>query len=217
MSDYAQARRNMVESQLRTNRIDEPRLLAAMGELPREAFCPAPLRGCAYGDDDIDLGDGRHLIEPLALAKLAQTAEPQPGDVALVIGCDTGYAAAVLSRLVATVFLLVPPRLDGAAIERLLAALGCDNVVLQAGEPRHGLAAQGPFDVILLGGAVPEVPQALLDQLGEGGRLVAVVGHGRIGKVTLCRKVGGAIGRLTPFDAAIPPLPELRAAPAFVF
>jgi protein-L-isoaspartate(D-aspartate) O-methyltransferase len=217
MTDYAQARRNMVDNQLRTNRIEEPRLLAAMGEIPRELFCPPSLRGCAYGDEDIDLGDGRHLIEPLALAKLVQAAAPRPADVALVLGCDTGYGAAVLARLVDTVFLLVPPRLDGEAIERRLAEIECNNVVLQPGEPRHGLPAQAPFDVILLGGAVHEVPRALLDQLAEGGRLAAVVQEGRAGKVTLCRKVGGAVGRLTPFDAAIPPLPELQPEPAFVF
>jgi protein-L-isoaspartate(D-aspartate) O-methyltransferase len=215
MSDYAQARHNMVENQLRTNRIDEPRLLAAMGEIPRELFCPPPLRACAYGDEDIDLGDGRHLIEPLALAKLLQTAAPRGDDVALSLGCDTGYGAAVLSRLVATVFLLVPPRLDGAAIEARLGEIGCDNVVLQPGDPRQGLSAQAPFDAIVLGGSVPEVPRRLLDQLGEGGRLVAVVNQGRIGRVTLCRKVGGVVGRLTPFDAAIPLLPELRPEPAF--
>jgi protein-L-isoaspartate(D-aspartate) O-methyltransferase len=217
MTDYAQARRNMVDGQLRTNRIDEPRLIAAMGEIPRELFCPPALRGCAYGDEDIDLGDGRHLIEPLALAKLIQAAAPRAGDVALILGCDTGYGAAVLARLVDTVFLLVPPRLDGEPIERRLAEVECANVVLQPGEPRQGLPAQAPFDVILLAGAVPAVPQTLLDQLAEGGRLVAVVEEGRAGKVVLCRKVAGAIGRLTPFDAAIPPLPELRAEPAFVF
>ena len=104
MTDYAQARANMVENQLRPSRIDDPRLLAAMREIPREAFCPPQLKGAAYGDDGIDLGGGRHLIEPLALAKLAQAAAPQPGEVALVIGCDTGYCAAVLSRLVASPF-----------------------------------------------------------------------------------------------------------------
>jgi protein-L-isoaspartate(D-aspartate) O-methyltransferase len=217
MTDYAQARANMVENQLRPTRIDNPRLLAAMGEIPREAFCPPALKGAAYGDDGIDLGGGRHLLEPLALAKLIQAAAPQPGDVALVIGCDTGYCAAVLSRLVATLFLLAPGREQGGSTEELLAELGCDNVVLQVGDPHAGLPGQAPFDVLLLAGSVERVPPTLLDQLGEGGRLVAVVNHGRVGKLTLFRKLGGAVGSTTPVDATIPPLAGLRPEPAFVF
>ncbi|HMR31545.1 MAG TPA: protein-L-isoaspartate O-methyltransferase [Geminicoccaceae bacterium] len=217
MTDYARARANMVENQLRPSRIDNPRLLAAMGEIPREAFCPAQLEGAAYGDDDIDLGGGRHLIEPLALAKLAQAADPRPGDVALVIGCDTGYCAAVLSRMVATLFLLVPDAPQARAVEELLAGLGCDNVVLQTGDPHAGLAAQAPFDVVLLAGSVERVPDHLIDQLGEGGRLVAVVNHGRVGKVTLYRKLGDVVGNTTPVDASVPPLAGLRPEPAFSF
>lgn len=217
MTDYAQARANMVENQLRPTRIDNQRLLAAMGEIPREAFCPSQLKGAAYGDDGIDLGGGRHLIEPLALAKLLQAAGPRPGEVALVIGCDTGYCAAVLSRLVATLFLLVPEEGQIAPTEEVLADLGCDNVVLQVGDARLGLPAQAPFDVVLLAGSVERVPSGLVDQLGEGGRLVGVVNRGRVGKVTLLRKLGGAIGSTTPVDATIPPLAALRPEPAFTF
>lgn len=217
MTDYAQARANMVENQLRPTRIDDARLLAAMGEIPREAFCPSQLKGAAYGDDGLDLGGGRHLPEPLALAKLIQAAAPQPGDVSLVIGCDTGYAAAVLSRLVATLFLLAPGREQARSTEELLADLGCDNVVLQTGDPHAGLPGQAPFDVVLLAGSVERVPQALLDQLGEGGRLAAVVNQGRVGKVTLFRKLGGVVGSTTPAEASLPPLAGLRPEPAFVF
>ncbi|MFO1068348.1 MAG: protein-L-isoaspartate O-methyltransferase [Geminicoccaceae bacterium] len=217
MTDYAKARWNMVENQLRPSRIEEPRLLEAMGEIPRDAFCPPQLRGVAYSDEDIDLGGGRHLIEPLALAKLVQAATPKPGDVALVLGCDTGYCAAVLAKLVATVFLLTPSRDNVAAIEGVLGEVGCDNVVLQTGDPAAGLASQAPFDIILLAGSVVAVPKALLDQLGDNGRLVAVVAPRRAGKATLFRKVGGSIGQVAVVDAAIPPLPELRPAPAFVF
>lgn len=217
MTDYAQARANMVENQLRPSRIDNPRLLAAMGEVPREVFCPAALKGAAYGDDGLELGGGRHLIEPLALAKLIQAADPQPSEVALVVGCDTGYCAAVLSRLVATLFLLVQTSEQAASAEELLAELGCDNVVLQVGTPREGLPAQAPFDVILLAGSVEHLPPALLDQLGDGDRLVAVVNRGRVGKVNVCRKLGGAVGCVTPVDASIPPLVALLPEPAFTF
>lgn len=217
MIDYAVARHNMVENQLRPNQIEEPRVLKAMGEIPRELFVPKALRGCAYGDEDLDLGQGRFLIEPLALAKLIQAAEPRGEDVALVVGDVTGYAAAVLSRLVATVFLLVPPGTPTEPIEALLSELGCDNVVLQQGDAMAGYPAQAPYDLILLAGSVPVIPPALLDQLADQGRLAAVVEHGRSGKVTIARKFNGAVGRLTPFDARIGRLPGFKVETGFQF
>jgi protein-L-isoaspartate(D-aspartate) O-methyltransferase len=217
MIDHAVARANMVENQLRPNRIDDPRVLEAMGSVPRELFVPSALRGCAYGDEDLDLGQGRFLIEPLALAKLLQAAEPRPEDVALVVGDALGYAAGVVSRLTATVFQLVPPDTATAPIEALLGEIGCDNVVLQSGDADAGYPAQAPYDLILLAGSVPAVPQALLEQLAEGGRLAAVVEHGRSGKVTIARKVNGAVGRLTPFDAQVSRLPGLRVETGFQF
>jgi protein-L-isoaspartate(D-aspartate) O-methyltransferase len=217
MIDYAVARHNMVENQLRPNRIDEPRVLKAMGEIPREQFVPKALRGCAYGDEDLDLGQGGFLIEPLALGKLVQAADPRGEDVALVVGDVTGYSAAVLSRLVATVFLLVPAGAATAAIEARLSELGCDNVVLQQGDALAGYPAQAPFDLILLTGSVPSIPPALLDQLADRGRLVAVIEHGRSGKVTVAQKISGAIGRLTPFDARISRLPGLKIKTGFQF
>lgn len=217
MIDYAVTRANMVENQLRPNRIEDPRVLKAMGAIPRELFVPKTLRGCAYGDEDLMLGQDRFLIEPLALAKLLQAAEPRVEDVALVVGDATGYAAAVLAQLAATVFQLVLPETPTGPIEALLGELGCDNVVLQTGEPAAGYPAQAPYDLILLAGSVPAIPPALLDQLADQGRLAAVVEHGRSGKVTIARKVNGAIGRLTPFDAQIARLPGLRAEPGFQF
>jgi protein-L-isoaspartate(D-aspartate) O-methyltransferase len=217
MHDYAQARLNMVENQLRPNRVDDPRILEAMGTVRRELFVPARLRGVAYGDEDLELGGGRFLIEPLSLGRMLVALRPGPEEVALVLGCDTGYAAVVLARLCATVFLLQEPGGEPAGIDQLLAELGADNVVTQTGPLAAGLAAQAPFDLILLGGSVPEVPPALLAQLGEGGRLVAVMPPGHAGKVTRFLKVGGAIGRTTPFDAAIPPCRALQPQPGFVF
>jgi protein-L-isoaspartate(D-aspartate) O-methyltransferase len=215
MTDFARLRANMVASQLRPNRVDEPRVLAAMAEVPRELFCPPPLRGVAYGDDDIELGDGRFLLEPLTQARLIQVAAPQPSDVALVLGCHTGCTAAVLARLVSTVFLLVPTEAAVEPIEQVLGEIESENVLVQVGPAAAGLPAQAPFDVILLAGSVEQVPATLLEQLGPGGRLVAVVGSGRLGKLTLCRRIGNAIGRTTPFDAAIPALTELRKPPEF--
>jgi protein-L-isoaspartate(D-aspartate) O-methyltransferase len=217
MTDYAVARANMVENQLRPSRIDDPGVLEAMGEVPRELFVPEALRGCAYGDEDLALGGGRHLIEPLALAKLLQTAAPNPQDVVLVAGDVTGYAAAIMARLAGSVFCLLP---DAALIEQVqprLMSQGSDNVALEYGASDQGLPARAPFDLILLVGSVPVVPQALIEQLADSGRLVGVVEHGRSGKVTLVRKVHGAVGRVTPFDAQVYRLPGLTLEPAFSF
>jgi protein-L-isoaspartate(D-aspartate) O-methyltransferase len=215
--DFARARVNMVENQLRTNRIDDPRLLAAMLEVPRERFVPKMLRGVAYADEDLMLPGGGFLIEPLALARLVQAARVQPTDVALLLGCSTGYAAAVLARLAATVIVALQAAAVGPA-ESLLEELGVDNVVVTVtGDPLAGHPDQAPFDVIVLVGAVDEVPDALLEQIGEGGRLVAVIDHGHIGKGTLFSRLHGVIGRRVLFDAQIPLIPGLKKSPAFAF
>ena len=188
-----------------------------MGALPRELVVPKPLRGVAYAAEDIPLGGGRFLIEPLELAKLVQAARVRPEDVALVIGDATGYAGAVVSRLAATVFLLLPATVPAGPVEALLNELGCENVVIQQGGVLQGLPEQAPFDVILLVGSVEAVPETLQAQLAEGGRLSTVVQERRNGRVTVVQRVGAAFGRTTPFDAGVPPLPDLPRTPAFEF
>src|SRR5215207_9058587 len=129
MIDYAVTRANMVENQLRPNRIDEPSLLRVMSAIPRERFVPESLRSCAYGDEDLPLGGGRFLIEPLALAKLLQTAEARPQDVVLVLGDCTGYVAAILSRLAGSVFVLLPPGEALEPVRKVLEEFDCANVL----------------------------------------------------------------------------------------
>lgn len=217
MIDYALTRANMVENQLRPNRIDDPRVLQAMTDIARERFVPEGLRSCAYGDEDLALGGGNFLIEPLALGKLLQTAILRPQDVVLLLGDTTGYVAAILSRLAGSVLALLPVDVPPAPIQRRLSELDTHNVALVTGAVADGQPDRAPFDLILLAGSVPAIPTALLDQLGEGGRLVAVVEHGRSGKVTLARKINGAIGRLAPFDAQVHRLPGIGAEAAFSF
>lgn len=216
MNEYAAARQNMVSRQLRPNRVEHPRVLEAMGSVPRELFLPKRLRGSAYIDEDIGLGNGRHLIEPLVLARMAQATAIGRDDVVLVVGCDTGYVAAVASKLAATVFLLARPEYR-EEVEKLLDDQGFDNVVVQTGSSREGLPSQAPFNVILLAGAVSEVPAVLLEQLEHKGRLGCVVQDDRQGKLTVVTRFGDAYGRLTPFDARIPELDDLRQKPAFTF
>ena len=215
MYDPAEARRRMVENQLKPNRITDRRLLAAMGAVPRERFVPPTLRNVAYVDEDLPLGDGRFLIEPLALAKLIQAARIGPEEVALVIGDATGYAAAVVARLAGTVILLVGEAQEAAALDRLLPEVGADNLVVQVGDPRDGLPSQAPFDVILVVGAVRAVPRSLLDQLAPGGRLVTVLADGRPGEVTVFERTPHGVGRRVVDDAMVPELPAFRPPPVF--
>jgi protein-L-isoaspartate(D-aspartate) O-methyltransferase len=216
--DYARARINMVESQLRPNRIDDRPLLDAMLNVPRERFVPKALAGVAYADEDLRLPNGHYLIEPLVLARLIRSARVGHDDVVLVLGCATGYAAAVLARLAGTVILLVPDEASAARVEPLLDELGADNVVVIAGgDPTAGHLSQAPFDVILLTGSVDTVPAALLEQIGEGGRLVAVVANERVGRGVLFTRLHGVIGQRTLFDAQIPRLAGVTREAAFAF
>ena len=217
MTDFAAARANMVENQLRPSNVDDRRILDAFLEVPRESFLPKRLRSVAYNDEDLDLGNGRHLIEPLVLGRMLQVSQPSIEEVALVVGCDTGYAAAILSKLVATVFLLAPDAEAAASIEAVLDELDCNNVVVQSARAAEGLPAQAPFNLILLAGSVPVMPPALIAQLDDRGRLVGVVQNERFGKLTLLTRVGDAHGITTPFDAWIPPVTGLRPEESFVF
>jgi protein-L-isoaspartate(D-aspartate) O-methyltransferase len=216
--DYTRARLNMVENQLRPNQIHDPALLRAMGEVAREHFVPKSLRGVAYADEDLMLPQGGHLIEPLALARMIQAAAIKPQEVVLLIGCTTGYAAAILARLAATVILVEPEPAAARQVETLLEEFGVDNVVVAVSDDvTAGQPSQAPFDVILLAGAVETVPPALWDQIGEGGRLVAVIDDGRVGKGTIFTRLHGVIGRQVLFDAGIPRLPGLGRRAEFAF
>ncbi len=216
--DYARARLNMVENQLRPSQIDDPRLLRAMREVPREHFLPKALRAVAYADEDLLLPGGGHLIEPLALARMIQAAQISANEVVLLLGCTTGYAAAIAARLAATVILVQPGQATAQHVETLLEALAVDNVVVAVSDqPTAGQPSQAPFDVILLAGAVDVVPPALCEQVGEGGRVVAVIDDGRVGKGTVFTRLHGVIGQQVLFDARISPLPGLARRAEFAF
>jgi protein-L-isoaspartate(D-aspartate) O-methyltransferase len=218
MIDFATARRRMVDSQIRTNRVTDPDLLAVLGQIPRERFVPERLRGVAYVDEDLAVKPGRYLMEPLVLARLLQIAEVGPSDRVLDVGCATGYSTAVLGRLAGSVVAVESdPELAARATE-LLAELGIDNAVVVVGPLAQGHVKQAPYDVILIGGSVPRVPESISAQLAEGGRLVAVLWEGDgVGRATLMTKTRGVLADRAVFDAATPALVGFAPEERFVF
>jgi len=223
MTDYDAMRLNMVESQIRPNKVYDPRLIAAFSTLPRERFVPDALMGVAYVDEDLEIAPGRYLTEPAVLGQMIEAARVNETDTVLDIGCGTGYSTAVLARLAGTAIGLEPDATLNARASQLMLELGIDNAVMVSGEPTKGHQDQAPYDVILLGGAVDEVPQALLDQLGEQGRLITVISNRQLsdrshaGQATIFLRAEGGIARRRLFDAAVPPLPGFAPEAGFVF
>lgn len=218
MADYAAARVHMVDSQLRTNKVRDGRVLDAFESLPREVFVPESRRGIAYVDEDLLLDKGRYLMEPMVLARLLQVAEIGSGDVALDVGCATGYSSALLAKLAATVVALESDATLVEQANRALSEQGVDNVVVVEGPLSEGYPAQAPYDVILISGAVAEVPRAIREQLAEGGRLVTVVrGDSGPGRAMLYQRSGGIVSGRPLFDASTPILPGFEPKRGFVF
>ena len=216
--DYAAQRLNMVESQLRPNRVTDGRILAAMGSLPRELFLPKSLRGIAYVDEDIKLNHRRVLMEPMVLARLLQLASISGNDVVLLIGLGSGYEAAVAARLASTVVAVDSDAAIMSSANRLFAELSIDNVVAVEGPLAEGYPKQAPYDVIVFVGAVGRIPPTMEAQLAEGGRMVAVVAPPAAApRATLVVRQGGILGRRVAFDATTPVLPEFELETGFVF
>lgn len=214
---FAAARHNMIESQLRTNRVTDKNVLAAFEAVPRELFMPPPMGSIAYVDEDLELAPGRWLMEPMVLARLLQAAEVRPDDVALAVGCGTGYCCAILARLAGTVVAVESDPELAAQAARILSELSIDNVVFVEGQLSEGNPRQAPYDVILIDGGVEEVPEAIQRQLAEGGRLVTVKRRGPVGRAVLMINRGGVVSSRVLFDAAVPLLPGFAREPGFVF
>lgn len=212
---HTKARINMVECQLRPNRVTDSRLLAAMAEVPREKFVPESLAAVAYVDDGLPIGGGRQLMEPMVLGRLLQEAEIGPEDKVLVVGCNAGYSAAVLSHLAASVTAV---ECDADLAAKAKSTLAGTGVAVVTGALEQGWAAAGPYDVILIDGAIAEIPAAIADQLSPRGRIVAIKSQeGRTGAGMFYRKLGGSVSGRVLFDAVAPFLPGFAPRPAFVF
>jgi len=215
-------RLRMVNNQLRTTDVTDNRILSAFLDVAREAFVPEEKRVIAYTDEDIEVsGAGtnrRYIIEASPFAKLLQIAMIGPDDVVLDVGCATGYSSAVISRLASSVIALECDEQLADKATETLSRLGYENVAVTRGPLEEGYAPEAPYDVIVIEGAVDFVPPTLLDQVKNGGRLVAVEGRGNAGfaKLYVKDQEGKVAGRRV-FNAAVPALPGFRVAPAFQF
>ncbi len=215
---HAKARFNMVESQIRTNKVTDDGLLAALSEVPRQIFVPETLASVAYVDKSIRIAANRYLVEPLVLARLLQEAMIDEGDKVLVVGAGTGYSTAILGSLCASVTAVESDAALAASARENLAALAVANAAVHEGPLEQGWAASGPYDVIVIDGMVADLPPALTAQLADHGRLVTIRSQeGRSGVGTLYRKLAGAVSGRPLFDAVVPFLPGFAPRAEFAF
>ena len=215
---YAEARQHMVDSQIRPNRVSDPRVLAAMRRIPRERFVPATVQALAYADDDVPLGNGRYLTEPMVLARMLQASPLRANERVLIVGAATGYSAAVLADCGCRVVALEEdPAL--LAIANAVLPDEAPSVTLVAGPLAEGWPSHAPYDLILIEGAVPEVPESLKAQLHqERGRLLAAIcAPDEATHAILAEATPAGLGITPVFDCNTPPLPSLQKAPVFEF
>ena len=220
MVDTAALRTKMVDGQIRPSDVTDHRIIDAMGDIPREAFVPSAMASLAYLDRNVPVsvdGHSRCLINPMVLARLIQAAAIGPRDVVLEVGCATGYGAAVMARLASSVVALEEdPALAEKAAETL-ASLAVDNAAVVTGPLVAGYPAEGPFDAILVNGAVEVLPKALTDQLKDGGRLVVVEGVGQAARGMLYTRSGADVSGRVVLNASVPLLPGFAREPVFQF
>ena len=217
MIDMTIARNSMIESQLRPNRVNDERIIAAIRNVARENFVPKEKRGVAYVDETLEVADGRFLMEPRVFARMLVSADVQPSDLVLDIGCATGYSAAVLAALGDAVVALEEDETLADAAEETLTSNEVVNVAVIKDKLNEGVAKQGPYDVIFISGAVTDVPSVLTDQLKDGGRLLCVLMDGSVGRAHMITRDGDSVSEQNLFDAHAEILPGFEAEEGFVF
>lgn len=218
MPDMSAARAFMVEGQVRTNDVTDKRIVDAISRIERERFVPESKRALAYADTCVEVAPGRHLLDPRSFAKLLQLAEVRESDRVLDVACATGYSTAVLATLSADVVALEENEdlaKFAAPLLRLCEKIGRVYGVVES--HAGGAPGQAPFDVIFVNGAIEFSPEAWVQQLKEGGRLVAIFDAGPVGKANYCVRKAGTLSRRVAFDATVPLLPGFKRASSFAF
>jgi len=215
MTDYAARRTMMVDTQVRPSDVTKFPIIDAMLRVPRESFVPARLREAAYLGENLDLGEGRVMLDPRTLAKMLDALDIEGDDLVLDIGPLLGYSAAVMARMAEAV---VGLEADAGMVEeaqRMLLEEGADNVIMVEGPLVGGAPDHGPYDVIVLEGAVEFLPEAITDQLKEGGRIACLFSEGVLGVVRIGYKIDGRVTWRDAFNAGAPVLPGFERRAAF--
>lgn len=207
----------MVDTQVRPSDVTKFPIIDALLSVPREDYVPDAQREAAYIGENIEIGAGRVLLEPRTLGKMLEAADVQPSDVVLDLGCGFGYSTAVLAQL--SDFVVAVEDAPGRAEEaqQALSDHGVDNAAVFEGALSEGAAKNGPYDVIMLQGAAEQIPDALLDQLKEDGRIVAIFAEGALGVVRVGRKIDGTVNWRMAFNAGAPVLDGFEKEAAFSF
>lgn len=217
MTDATRLRTKMVDGQIRPNDVTDLRLIDAMLEVPREPFMPEGRAGFAYLDMNVPLPGGRAVIQPMIVGKMIQAADVKSTDKVLEVGTATGYGAAILSRIAGSVVAVEEDPALAAAARAALEAVSAPRTQVVQGPLTAGHPAGAPYDVIVLWGAAELLPDALVAQLAEGGRLLVVEGSGQSARAMLYTRSGDEVSGRVLMNAAVPPLPGFSRAPAFVF
>ena len=215
MSEFATRRVMMVDTQVRPSDVTKFPIIDAMLSVPRETFGPGDMREAAYVGENLTLAPGRVVLEPRTLAKLLDALDLQPTELVLNIGCGLGYSAAVIARLAETVVAVEEDEALAADAQRLLSEEGVDNAVVVKGVLAEGSAKSAPYDVITVEGGVEVMPDVILAQLKEGGRIGAVFMDGAVGTARIGYKTNGQLTWRSVFNAAAPVLPGFRKVRGF--
>ena len=215
MTDYAARRLTMVDTQVRPCDVTKFPVIDAMLRVERELFVPSEKREAAYIGENVDLGDSRVVLDPRTLAKMLDSLNIQNDELVLDIGIGLGYSSAVISRLAEAVIAVEDNADRCVEAEETLARVGADNVVVHEGALAKGAAQHGPYDVIIVQGAVEDMPHEILDQLKDGGRIACIFADGALGIVKIGHKLNDKINWRFAFNAAAPVLNGFERERAF--
>lgn len=215
MPNYAARRQMMVDTQVRPSDVTKFPIIEAMLSVPREAYVPANKREAAYIGNNLDLGNGRVMLEPRTLGKLLDALDIQPDELVLDLGCGLGYSTAVIARMAEAVVAVEEDEAMAEEAQETLSRHDVDNAAVIAGTLAEGAAKHGPYDVIVLQGAAEHVPEGLLDQLKEGGRIAGLFMEGALGVCRVGYKIDGEVNWRYAFNAGAPVLPGFEKRRAF--
>lgn len=215
MSDFAKRRTMMVDTQVRPSDVTKYPIISAMLAVAREDFVPDDAREAAYADVQVELAPGRVLLEPRTLGKMLDAVSLSASEMVLVVGAGLGYSAAILSQIADFVVALEEDDALAAEAESRLSDAGYDNVAVMNGPLAEGNAKNGPYDAVFVEGAVDQIPDALIEQTREGGRIIAIFRDGNVGAVRVGYKIDGRVSWRFAFNATAPVLPGFEKVTEF--